>query len=110
MKLKQKSEEVDIESINYMKITSSFQKAFEVHDVKKRIMKKVTWFFWSLKRIAGWKSEKSKKRSDDENETRTDDEMKKIQKKLSEKREEREQKKKFNKWNSNYKKLDYIFK
>ena len=38
----EKLKEVEVESMNRVKITSSFQKAFEVHDVRKRIMRKVT--------------------------------------------------------------------
>ena len=40
--MKQKSEEVGVESMNRVKITSPFQKTFEIHDVRKRIMGKVT--------------------------------------------------------------------
>jgi len=40
--MKPKSEEVGVESINCVKTTSPFQKTFEVHDVRKRIMEKVT--------------------------------------------------------------------
>ena len=42
MKLKQKSGEVGVESINCVKTTSPFQKTFEIHDVRKRIIEKVT--------------------------------------------------------------------
>ena len=51
---------------------------------RKEDNRKVTWFFWSPERIAGWRSEESKKRSDGEDGARAGDEMKKIREKSSE--------------------------